>query len=115
MNNKKNKGEADISVTILTIGLILSIAYIILKPISPASFTAYTTQKFEQTENVEILNTAPQRSYTEIGEIHAPRTITEKATLEKAIKKAKEVGADAIIIKERTKDAIIAIAIKYQQ
>jgi hypothetical protein len=118
----KRRGETgtDIVITLLTISLVLSILSFVFKSgvlsSSAEVFTPYTTQKFESkptNAEIEILNTAPQKTYIEIGEIKS-YGMTEKIRIDKIVKKAREVGADAVVIKERTKDSTLAIAIKYK-
>jgi len=117
----KNKGQAwtDIALTVVTISLVIAVLNAVFKAsalFAPAIFTPYINQKFEPkplNAEIEIFNVPPQKAYIEIGEIKA-YGIPEKTRIEKITKKAKEIGADAIIIKERKEDATIAIAIRYK-
>ena len=71
------------------------------------------------TASVEVFNTKPDKPYVEIGKIEAGGF--GKASLERAVAKAKSVGADAILIlKEKDSEDIPGwkstdcVAIKYK-
>lgn len=112
-----NKGVADIASTIMMASLVITIIWVFLKPVSSAVFTPYGSQKIESKSVdavIEILNQAPAKAYIEIGEIKAYCSITDQQTIDKIIVKAREIGADAVIIKERNKEYFLAIAVKYK-
>jgi len=117
---KRGQAVSDIAVTIFTIGVILGILSVVFKSgvlfSTAEEFIPYTTQKFESkpvNAEIEIFNTPPQKPYIEIGEIKS-YGMTEKIRIDKIVKKAREVGADAVIIKERKETSTMAIAIKYK-
>lgn len=94
-----------------------------------AVFSPSTTQTYapkSDVSQIEVLHIAPNRNYVEIGLISCKDT-SEKRNMTQVKEKAREVGADAIIILQNihlstaeiiagvTKDAgIKAIAIKYK-
>lgn len=111
---KSQKGES-IAVYILSLALIFAIYRAVTTPLSDAKFTPYGSDKYSPTESVEILNSPPQYAFKEIGEITADGAEDSKI-LAKITKKAKEVGADAVIIRNvvrsKSYDKYETIAIK---
>lgn len=77
---------------------------------TPVKVTRYTTAVFPPTHHVEVLHTkAPNRDYVELGELSV------KANDEEAIKhlteKAKELGADAILLLGERQQGSIAMPV----
>lgn len=105
--------------------LLVGCASMMAKP----EFTQYTTKTFTpktSVDDVEIYSTPPRKDYIELGMITCKDT-SKKWNLQQVKTKAKDVGADAIIISHNeslTTAEIIAgverecgikaIAIKYQ-
>ena len=87
-------------------------------------FTPYpgAPSNLAPTEKVEILNTMPDKPYFQLGEI-VSEGFSDQEVIDRIAKKAKEVGADAVVIidrENRGKDlpgfrVWRAVAIKYQQ
>ena len=69
----------------------------------------YTTDSFEPTNKVEVIQTKPVgRDYVEIGEVSIRlKRSTEENAVAYLVEKAKDLGADAIIIiGERSRGAV---------
>lgn len=82
------------------------ISIFLISCVNSAVFQPYTSQRFAPTSDVMVYTTQkPDREYTEIGLIE----VAEGAggggdMLQVAIKKAKEAGADALILMREDKD-----------
>jgi hypothetical protein len=79
------------------------------------SFMRYTEQAYPATQSVEVLRTKPvDRAYVELGELSVR---VKKSTEESAVlflkEKAREVGADAIVVLGERSGGAVAVPAGY--
>lgn len=76
----------------------------------PVKVKRYTTAVYPPTQHVEVLHTkAPNRDYVELGELSVKAN--DEEAIEYLVEKAKELGADAILLLGERQQGSIAMPI----
>ncbi len=91
------------------INIILLLSLLLCGCGTTAKVMRYSTETYTPTQNVEVLRTKPvNREYVELGEVSVRlKKSTEENAVALLVEKAKEMGADAIIIiGERSRGAV---------